>query len=178
MEEGGSRSLPFLDTRITGRKLDITVYHKQMHMDRYLHLRSNNVKKGTRIRCIEWQGQNLEEEEEDHLMMAFMGNGYPRSFICSASTARAPRENDRVSEEERPPIVHLPYIAGVSERIKRVCKDFNIRTVFKSRATLHSLPPPPSLWRKKRTLSTKYCAPAERCTSANEALTRNTSEGA
>ena len=35
--------------------------------------------------------------------------------------------------------VHLPYVAEVSERIRRVCKDFNTRAVFKSRPILHSL---------------------------------------
>ena len=42
-EEGGS--LPFLDTKITRKvdgKFDITVYRKQMHMDRYLHFRSHH----------------------------------------------------------------------------------------------------------------------------------------
>ena len=34
------------------------------------------------------------------------------------------------TEEERPPTLHLPYVAGISERIRRVCKDFNIRAVF------------------------------------------------
>ena len=47
-------------------------------------------------------------------MKAFMGNDYPRSFICSASAARPPREHDgERAEEERPPTVHLPYVAGV-----------------------------------------------------------------
>ena len=41
--------------------------------------------------------------------------------------------------EERPPTVHLPYAAGISELIRRVCKDFNIRAVFKSGPTLRSL---------------------------------------
>ena len=43
MEEGGS--LHFLDTKATRKedgKLDITVYHKQMHTDRYLHFRSHH----------------------------------------------------------------------------------------------------------------------------------------
>ena len=72
-------------------------------------------------------------------MKAFMGNGYPRSFIRSASVPRPPRERDGETEEERPPTVHLPYVAGVSERIRRVCRDFNIRAVFKSGPTLRSL---------------------------------------
>ena len=38
--------------------------------------------------------------------------------------------------EERPPTVHLPYVAGVSERIRRVYRDFNIRAVLKSGPTL------------------------------------------
>ena len=91
-----------------------------------------------RIRCIVQQGQNL-KEEENHLMKAFRGNGYPRSFIRSASASKPPREHDGEREEERPPTVHLPYVASVSERIRRVCKDFNIRALFRSRPMVHSL---------------------------------------
>ena len=147
VEEGGS--LPFLDTRVTRKedgKLDITVYHKQTHMDRYLHFRSHHpthVKRGMvrclydRTRCITQQGQNL--KEEDHLVKAFVGNGYLCSFIRSASTAKPPREHDGEREEERPSTVHLPYVAAISEQIRRVCRDFNIRAVFKSEPTLRSL---------------------------------------
>ena len=51
LEEEGS--LPFLDTRVTrlaNGELDITVYRKKTHTDRYLHFEShhpNHVKKGT-----------------------------------------------------------------------------------------------------------------------------------
>ena len=49
-----------------------------------------------------------------------------------------PREDNRVWEEERPLIVHL--VPGVSERIRRLCKEFNIRIVFKSSPlSVHSL---------------------------------------
>ena len=43
VEEGGS--LPFLDTRVTrlaNGKLDITVYRKKTHTDRYLHFESHH----------------------------------------------------------------------------------------------------------------------------------------
>ena len=43
------------------------------------------------------------------------------------------------NETERPPMAYLPYVAGISERIRKVCWDFNIRTVFKSGPTLRSL---------------------------------------
>ena len=80
-------------------------------------------------------------------MKAFMGNGYPCSFIHSASAARAPRENDGEREEERPPTVPLSYVADVSEWIRTVCKDCNIKVVFKSRppsvhSSLRSWTPP------------------------------------
>ena len=52
---------------------------------------------------------------------------------------QASGEYDGEREEERPPTVHLPYIAGVSEQIRRVCRDSNIRAVFKSGPTLRSL---------------------------------------
>ena len=88
-----------------------------------------------RARCIVQQGQNL-KEEENHLMKAFMGNGYLCSFIHSVSAAKPLREHDGEREEERPPTVHLPYVAGVSEWM---CKDFNIRAVFRSGPTLRFL---------------------------------------
>ena len=101
-------------------------------------------------------------------MKAFMGSGFPRSFICSASAAKLPVEHDREREEERPPTVHLPYVAGVSERIRRVCRDFNIRAVFKSRPTIRSLltKVKDALAREKQAMSSTKChAPAERYTS-------------
>ncbi len=35
-------------------------------------------------------------------------------------------------------ILIVPYIAGLSERIQRVCRDFDIKTAFKSGKTLRS----------------------------------------
>ena len=82
------------------------------------------------------------KEEESHLMKTFIGNGYPQAFVRSASKQRTPREPDDNddNETERPPIAYLPYVAGVSERIRNlVCRDFNIRTVFKSGPTLRGI---------------------------------------
>ena len=43
------------------------------------------------------------------------------------------------NEEERQPTAHLPYVANISERIKRVCREFSKGTVLKSGPTLRSL---------------------------------------
>ena len=66
-------------------------------------------------------------------------SGYPHSFIRCTSVAKPPREHDREGKEDRPPTVHLPYVAGVSEQIRRLCKDFDIRAVFRSGPILCSL---------------------------------------
>ena len=71
-------------------------------------------------------------------MKTFIGNGYSRAFVRSASKQRTPREPDD-NETEKPPIVYLSYVADVSERIRKVCWDFNIRKVFKSGPTLRDI---------------------------------------
>ena len=71
-------------------------------------------------------------------MKAFMGNGNIRSFVCSASDAKPPRE------EDRPPTVHLPCVVCVSERLHRVCKDLKIR-VRTSTSERWIGPDPPSV---------------------------------
>ena len=41
--------------------------------------------------------------------------------------------------KQKLPTAFLPYIAGVSERVRKVCQDFNIRMVFRSGPTLRNL---------------------------------------
>ena len=67
-------------------------------------------------------------------MKTFIGNGYPRAFVLSAAALGTPREpsDGDSNDTEKPPTAFLPYVAGVSERIRKACRDFNIRTVFRS----------------------------------------------
>lgn len=153
MELEGAGSLPFLDTKVTrvaNGKLDITVFRKKTHTDRYLHFESHHpthVKRGT-VRCLYDRARNITQhneklkEEESHLMKTFIGNGYPRSFVRSASAPRPQRQHDDEddsNETEKPSTAFIPYVAGVSERIRKVCRDYNIRTVFRSGPTLRNL---------------------------------------
>ena len=39
----------------------------------------------------------------------------------------------------RPLIVMIPYVAGVSEVIRYVCRKFDVKVIFKSRQTLRSM---------------------------------------
>ena len=40
---------------------------------------------------------------------------------------------------ERPKLLYLPYLQGMSERIQRVCTKIGVRAVFKSNGTLRQL---------------------------------------
>ena len=72
-------------------------------------------------------------------MEALKRNGYPSTFICAASKAlqeKKPDQDVEVEETNRTPLVVLPYVAGVSEDIRRVCSRFGIRAAFRSGPTL------------------------------------------
>ena len=60
-------------------------------------------------------------------------NGYPQHVIQTASRPRQPRE------PEEPPrdIIYIPYVLGLSEDLRRVCRKFNIRAIFRTTSTLH-----------------------------------------
>ena len=153
MEQEEDRTLPFLDTLLRRREdgsLNVSVYRKPTHTDRYLHFESHHpthVKRGV-VRClhdrarrvISMQG-NL-QKEVDHLASVLKRNGYPANFIRNASTPPTQETADVSSpeeEQEKGPLVVIPYVAGMSENIRRVCRKFNIRVVFKSGWTLHSM---------------------------------------
>ena len=62
-------------------------------------------------------------------MKTLIGNGYPPAFVRSAAAQQAPREpRDKDDDEtEKPPVALLPYAAGISERIRKACRDFSVR---------------------------------------------------
>ena len=96
-KDGG---LPFLDILLQRREdgsLDVTVYRKPTHTDRYLDFRSHHpshVKRGLvkclydRARSITTRQDNL-EKEECHLTKVLKENSYPSAFIRSSSLPSA-----------------------------------------------------------------------------------------
>ena len=67
------------------------------------------------------------------------------SLVSSLRNASAPPKQETADvsspeeEQEKGPLVVIPYVAGMSEDIRRVCRKFNIRVVFKSGRTLRSM---------------------------------------
>ena len=152
LEKDGT--LPFLDTLLRRKddgSLDITVYRKPTHTDRYLHFQSHHpthVRRGL-VRCLYDRARSITtseeglQKEEHHLAGVLKQNGYPANFIriSSAPPMQVLDETQDGEEEngEKPPLVMIPYVAGVSEDIRRTCRKFNIKVIFKSGRTLRSM---------------------------------------
>ena len=90
--------------------------------------------------------------EEEHLTTTFRQNGYPLPFIRTISSSiqkpsatpeeepdEEPDDEESQKEEEKQPLAIIPYVSGVSERIRKACEKYNLKVVFKSGPTLHSL---------------------------------------
>ncbi len=76
---------------------------------------------------------NLKEEEK-HLHKVLQSNGYDNATI-RAGSKELPSKDHTNTEKKKGLILTIPYIAGLSESIQRVCRDFDIKTALKSGKT-------------------------------------------
>ena len=111
--------LPFLDTLLRRKEngsLDITVYMKPTHTKHYLDFQSHHpphVKMGL-VRCLFDRVWGI----------------IPTWGGCWGLTA---------GWGDQSPLVMLPYTAGVSEDIRRVCRKYSMRAIFRSGLSLCSV---------------------------------------
>ena len=154
LEQEEDGKIPFLDTllRKEDGSLDVSIYRKLTHTDRYLRFKSHHPTdvKGGVVRCFHNTARGIIstqdnlKKEVDHLAGVLKQNAYPANFICNASAPPTQKTADTSShheeqKEERGPLVVMPCVAGMSEDIRRICRKFNIRVVFKFRQTLRSV---------------------------------------
>ena len=104
----GLNPIPRVTRKVDG-KLDVTVYCKPTHTDRYLHFSSHHtthVKKGL-VRCLYDRARNITKEasnletEKAHLSGALQRNGYTAAFVRAAS-----QESRKASLENATPKKH------------------------------------------------------------------------
>ena len=141
-------TLPFLDTLLQRRKegsLDVRVYRKPTHTKRYLNFGSNHpghLKRGL-VRCLFVRAQEVTLDNKNlskarkHLHEVLNANGYPKRFISSA-TAPARNSSQREQDWEPKVTITIPYVAVVSEEIRRICNDFDIRVALRTAKTIRS----------------------------------------
>ncbi|MDA8031702.1 MAG: reverse transcriptase domain-containing protein, partial [Alphaproteobacteria bacterium] len=146
MEVEEENQLPFLDVlvRRNGDSLSTSVYRKKTHTDRYVHFRSHHHPqvKTSVVSCLKSRAEQLctgdgLAEELNHLSRVFQANGYPHAVTAGALNKRRRRPPTRTEDETQKMLV-LPYVKGLSERIRLVCRSLNIKTAFRSSRTLRS----------------------------------------
>ena len=119
------------------------VYRKATHTNKYLaidsrhpvqHKRSVVSTLMRRANTIP-SSEALRTEETSHVQDSLQVNGYPTKFIENASQ---PRSGPQSHHPDSAGLAVVPYIQGVSDRVKRTLQHFNIRTAFKPIRTLAS----------------------------------------
>ena len=151
-------SLPFLDTVVLPQpdnSLLTTVYRKPTHTDLYLawdshhHLSAkysviNTLKHRARTVC---SNQQLLKEEEDHLNKALNNCKYStwalnRASIRSKKNNRTKNintnKNSNGNNKNKPYIV-VPYMKGLSESCKNICRKHGTEMYFKGGNTIKKL---------------------------------------
>lgn len=130
IEENGQ--LPFLDVLVkrgNNNKLAHAVYRKKTHTDRYLHAKSHHhpQQKRSLIKTLMHRANKIPDEtskpeERKHIEQALMKNGYTKKEIRNACHTK-PK-----GEKEQQPVTYarLPFIAGVTDRLKKTLSKKNI----------------------------------------------------
>ena len=149
----GKSSIPFLDTCLTvprnsHSKPEIKVYRKPTHTDKYLPFDSHHPAKHKRsvVTTLMRRAEAIPTKpalcaaEKSHVREVLKLNGYNDNFIDRAcKTKDKSPDSQKEEHSEKKGFVVLPYIQGVSERIKRSLNAHNIQTTCKPHQTLASI---------------------------------------
>lgn len=153
------KSLSFLDTITTRQQnghIEVSVYRKPTHTDKYLDFKSSHPPQHKRsvARTLFNRAINIPTSSESrsneiqHIFDTLSTNGYPKPFLQSclnqSSQPIINREENGTGapnnvENERQPLIILPYVQGMSERISNVLKRHNITVAHKPVKTLSSV---------------------------------------
>ena len=76
-------------------------------------------------------------KERKRLHKVLNANWYPKHFI-SRATALAKSSNGKGQDWEPKTTITVPYVAGVSEEIRKICNTFDIRAAFRTVRTTRS----------------------------------------
>ncbi|XP_072028445.1 uncharacterized protein [Amphiura filiformis] len=155
-EEEEVSSIPFLDTLVVRKQdgsIKLLIYRKKTHTDQYLNFESQHPlhqKLGV-IRTLIDRMDSIVTEEEDKkeeekkIRTALQNCGYPRWAMDRVkqqmSTSKIKCNSSKKSTDDNPSkgMVVLPYVAGLSEKLKRIFWKHKIATAMKPHNTIKSL---------------------------------------
>ena len=150
LEDTEGQGLPFLDT-ITTRsdtQIQVNVYRKPTHTDRYLDFHSYHpfCHKRSVVNTLLRRARNIlstlegKREEAKRVKAVVRENNDPASFINSCERALADPPTTTITSDG---FVVLPYVRGISERIGRVLRQQQVKVAYKPQITINSLFPRP-----------------------------------
>ena len=168
--------LPFLDTLITKKpngSIKVSVYRKATHTDQYLDFQSHHPleHKISVVRTLMHRAETTVTEpsdlavEKDHIKSALKNCGY-QNWVFSNSVRKSELSHESNQREPTGRRIYstLPYIQGISDKLRRAYKKAGVHTSFKPHKTLRQLlvapkdkPPPDHL------AGTVYCLECEDC---------------
>jgi len=142
-----SRKTSVLVSRTDEGNISTSIYHKPTHTDQLLNFNSHHpvsVKRSVvstlTDRCNTLPSTTImaKKQEIQHLKKVFTANNYSQQFVHQTMHRSLTTHNTSRCETPQA-IVSIPYIKGISEHIRRVLAECNIRTFFKTTNTLRQL---------------------------------------
>ncbi|KAI8498197.1 hypothetical protein Bbelb_241410 [Branchiostoma belcheri] len=149
-EPSHDNMLPFLDTKTIVEEdgnLRFEVYRKPTHTDQYLAFDSHHPleHKLAVIKTLFHRADNIvtsdqaKTDEQRHLRGALAKCGYQN---WTFNKALKPSDQSKKTQKYKPLTnknkanITIPYVQGVSEKLRRIFQNFNIATNFKPHSTL------------------------------------------
>ncbi|KXJ07567.1 hypothetical protein AC249_AIPGENE22404 [Exaiptasia diaphana] len=150
IERYSDKGLPFLDTLNTVNQdvsIQVSMYRKKTHTDRYLHFDSHHPSKhkAAVVHTLAYRKESLlsdetsKRKEQEHLEKSLLKNGYPEKFIQRHSVIRKKDNGVKEGKDETKGFAVLPYVKGTTERVQRILQQHNIKCCIKPDKTLRQI---------------------------------------
>ena len=154
LEREADGQLPILDsllTRTEDGNIDITVYRKPTHTEQYLSYDSCHPleHKKSVVNTLVHRANNIITSDEkkkaelEHINQALTINGYPKWLIKqqNSNTQDNTQENTHRREPETRNLssIVIPYVKGLSERVRVIMNKHRTAVAFKPHTTMRNI---------------------------------------
>ena len=175
IERYADPGLPFLDTLnkvCDDGTIQVSLYRKKTHTDKYLDFNSHHQKvhKAAVVRTLAHRSEtllvdsDLKSRENDHIKKTLSENGYPKKFVQRHLERKSTEKENKEAKEKCKGLAVLPYIQNVTERISRILSSYNIKTCMKPNQTLREiLSKPKDQVEKLQQTGVVYSIPCQQC---------------
>ena len=146
IEETGC--IPFLDVKVQRHEnsLSFSIYRKPTHTDQYLHFTSshhmsakNSVVHTLVHRALTLCDEEYRKDELKHIEKALNKNGYPSHLVHKAIKKQSEPQSEIKEDDQHKGITFMPYVKGVSDKIRRLLSRAGVKTFYSRSAKLRDI---------------------------------------